>query len=112
MLILVWPFYNGKSVAILQWQDNNIVHMMSNCRSKELGTPAKRWSKKKKEFIMINRPKIIEEYNMYMGGVDLMDMLLSTYRIRQRTIKNYMYIFYYLLGISVNNAWLAALPTT
>ena len=72
---------------------------MSNYIGNELGTLAKRWDKKQKKFVYVDRPRIVEDYNQYMGGVDLMDMLLSTYRVRQRTIKNYMHIFYYLLGI-------------
>ena len=41
-----------------------------------------------------------------MRGVDLCDMLLSLYRIRQRTNKFYFHIVYYLFGISVTNGWL------
>ena len=41
-----------------------------------------------------------------MGGVDLCDMLLSLYRIRQRTNKVYFHILYYCLGINVVNGWL------
>ena len=96
----------NSGVAIVQWLDNNAVHLRSNYIGNELGTQAKRWDKKQKKFVYVDRPRIVEDYNQYMGGVDLMDMLLSTYRVRQRTIKNYMHIFYYLLGISINNGWL------
>ena len=79
---------------------------MSKHLGAQLGTQARRWSKKDKEFILIDRPQLVEEYNAHMGGVDLMDMLLSTYRIRQRSLKFYMHIFYYPVGVSVANAWL------
>ena len=62
--------------------------------------------KKDKEFVHIDRPKIVEIYNAHMGGVDLCDMLLSLYRIRQRTNKVYFHVVFYCFGISVVNGWL------
>ena len=41
-----------------------------------------------------------------MGGIDLCDMLLEVYHVRQRTVKYYMHIFFYCIGISTNNSWL------
>ena len=87
---------NIKKVPIL---DNHYV-------GHDLGTKAQRWSKKENKFIEINRPKIVANYNAHMGGVDLCDMLLETYRVRQRTIKYYFHIFYYCIGISVVNSWI------
>ena len=49
---------------------------------------------------------MIEIYNANMGGVDLCDMILSTYRIRQKSNKYYMHIIYYCIGISITNSWL------
>ena len=49
---------------------------------------------------------IVQVYNANMGAVDLCDMLLSLYRIRQRTNQISFHIVYYLLGISVINGWL------
>ena len=40
---------------------------------------------------------MIEIYNANMGGVDLCDMILSTYRIRQKSNKYYMHIIYVLV---------------
>ena len=51
-------------------------------------------------------PAMVHEYNQQMGGVDLMDMYLSLYRIRVQCKKNYHYIFHYLLQVSVINSWL------
>jgi hypothetical protein len=41
-----------------------------------------------------------------MGGVDLMDMFLSLYRIDRRSKRWYVRIIYYLVSISITNAWL------
>ena len=51
----------------------------------------------------ITCPKMVHQYHKFMGGVDLNDMLLSYYRIKLRSNKWYMPIFYYLMKISVTN---------
>ena len=70
----------------------------------EAGENARRWNKKNTCFEEIEHPVIVQVYNANMGDVDICDMLLSLYRIRQRT--NKFHIVYYLLGISVTNGWL------
>ncbi|CAF2728328.1 unnamed protein product [Rotaria sp. Silwood2] len=41
-----------------------------------------------------------------MGGVDLIDMLISLYRINVRSQKYYIKIFFHLIDPSLVNAWL------
>ena len=41
-----------------------------------------------------------------MGGVDLCNMMLSTYRIRQKSNIYFLHIIYYCIGISVTIPWL------
>ena len=49
---------------------------------------------------------MVEIYNANMVGVDLCHMMLSTYRIRQKSDRHYMHIIYYCIGISITNSWL------
>lgn len=51
-------------------------------------------------------PKIVEEYNTHMGGVDLADMFIALYRTNMKTHKWYMTLFSQMLDLSVNNVWL------
>ena len=51
-------------------------------------------------FEEVERPVIVQVF------VDLCNMLLSLYKIRQRTKKFYFHIVCYLLGISVTDGWL------
>jgi len=59
---------------------------------------------------MIAKPskckKEIKQYNKHMGGVDLLDSLIGRYKIKMKSRKWYMRLFYHLLGITVINAWL------
>ena len=66
----------NSGICIVHWYDNNTVQLISNFVGHNLGSKARRWSKKDNEFIEIDRPQIVENYNAHMGGVDLCDMLL------------------------------------
>ena len=56
----------------------------------------------KKRHILIQRPKVIQAYNEYMGEVGLIDMLLSLYRINV-DIKKYIKIAFHLIDLLVVN---------
>lgn len=55
---------------------------------------------------MVPCPKVVEVYNSYMGGVDLLDSMLDYYRISLKSRKYYMKIFYHMIDLCVMNAWL------
>ena len=96
----------NSGIITVRWYDNNCVQLISNYLTNEAGINARRWNKKNTSFEEVERPVIVQVYNVNMGGVDLCDMLLSLYRIRQRTNKFYFHVVYYLLGLSVTNGWL------
>ena len=49
-----------------------------------------RRDRKEKELVVVPRPKSVEVYNRFMGGVDKADMFLSLYRTKLRTRKWYI----------------------
>ena len=52
------------------------------------------------------KPSIVELYNINMGGVDLNDQLCSYYRTGRASHKWWRYVLWYLLNISLTNAWI------
>ena len=46
------------------------------------------------------------EYVSNMGDVDLRVNLMPMYRILQRSIKSYMHMVFYCIGVAVLNGWL------
>ncbi len=101
-----WIVEANSGIVVIRWLDNSAVQLLSNYMTYANVPVAKRWSKREKKYIEVAWPLIVNEYKIYMGGVDLCDMLLSLYRICQRSVKYYMHIFYYCLGVSVSKWWL------
>lgn len=92
-------------VSCVKWMDNRSVLIMSNYISPLDKVTVERRLKGSNDKVKINCPKMINEYNKYMGGVDLMDQKKVTYEVDRRSkIKYYLRLFFDLLDISVNNA--------
>ncbi|XP_018020808.1 piggyBac transposable element-derived protein 3-like [Hyalella azteca] len=96
----------NRDVIAVKWFDNKSVHLLSTYAGITPEDTVKRWDKKRNKHIEINRPFVVKEYNKFMGGVDLCDMLIELYRIDFKSKKWYMRIFLYLLDMSVVNSWL------
>ncbi|KAK3862225.1 hypothetical protein Pcinc_031890 [Petrolisthes cinctipes] len=93
-------------VRAVKWMDNRSVNLLSTFASVEPKGECKRYDKKKKSTVMIPCPAIVLEYNKFMGGVDLMDSLLSLYRIHTRSKKYYHKLLFHFLDVTVVNCWL------
>lgn len=69
-----------EDVTVVKWFDNKITHLASNLVRIGEKDLVKRWCKKDKHFIEVERPEVVRKYNHAMGGVDLLDQLMSYYR--------------------------------
>ncbi|XP_025191714.1 piggyBac transposable element-derived protein 3-like [Melanaphis sacchari] len=67
-------------IVATKWYDNKFVHVVSNYKGIHPLDEVERWSTAKKERVVVPRPASIKEYNRFMGGVDLHDMLVELYR--------------------------------
>ena len=93
-------------ITIVKWYDNKPVHLISSfCGVNPVGT-CKRWSKSEGKYIQVDQPKIVAEYNPFMGGVDLADMHIELYLIDLRSNRWYMRIVYFCFDLAVVNSWL------
>ncbi|CAF3536949.1 unnamed protein product [Rotaria sp. Silwood1] len=97
---------DGVELCAVRWYDNktdNCLSTLYGCQPTDL---VERWSSKEKNHIQIAQPNIVKAYNQYMGGVDLIDMLISLYRINGRSKKYYTKIIFHLIDLSIVNGWL------
>ena len=57
-------------MAVVGWNDNNVVNVVSNSFTPESNHQVQRYSQKNKQKILIDRPESIPVYNAGMGGVE------------------------------------------
>lgn len=93
-------------IASVVWKDNKLVNLISTFTGKEPIQTAQRFDKNQKKMITLECPNIIKEYNMFMGGVDKTDSLIGRHKIKIRSKKWYIRIFYHLIDVSLVNSWL------
>jgi hypothetical protein len=95
--------FNDTPITSVVWKDNKIVSLLE--RIQPIDT-INRFDKKSKRVIKIDCPNIIKEYNRHMGGVDLLDSLIGRYKIKMRSKKWYIRIWYHLIDVAIVNAWI------
>ncbi|CAB4043729.1 Hypothetical predicted protein, partial [Paramuricea clavata] len=95
-----------QGLIVVKWLDNNAVHVASNFVGVEPLGSVERWCPEDKKKKKIQCPQLILRYNKSMGGVDKADMLISLYRIRTKTKRWYIKIFWHLVDMAKVNAWL------
>jgi hypothetical protein len=97
---------DGVELCATRWYDNNVVNCLSTLHSCESTDLVKRWSSSQKKHIQVTLSNVVKTYNQYMGDVDLINMLVSLYRINIRSKKYYMKIIFHLIDLPIVNGWL------
>ena len=94
---------NG-NLYVCNWNDNSTVNIASNFLAHESYFRTKRQFREQ-ETVEVSQPNIIQTYNKGMGGVDLMDQLLGSYRPMTRARKWRWPLMLNMSNVSVVNAW-------
>ena len=106
----------------LAWQDNNIVLGLSNIhtvdkaedfREKARRRPAKTSTNGRivrkvfgDDYIKdLQIPCFIDDYNQYMGGVDLANQFKEAYETHKPTLRTWWPLFYWLIDVACINAY-------
>lgn len=84
----------------LKWFDNKPVILASTIHDANPTDVCKRWSKKEKAYINVVRPNVIKTYNSAMGGVDMLDRMISYYRISARTRKWAVRLIFHMIDFA------------
>ena len=111
-----------QDVLCLAWQDNNIVLALSNIhtvdrtedfREKVRKRPAKTSTNGRiirhifadAPTKSLSIPRFIDDYNQYMGGVDLANQFRESYETHKPTFRNWWPLFYWLIDVACINAY-------
>ncbi|KRY27820.1 PiggyBac transposable element-derived protein 3, partial [Trichinella spiralis] len=95
---------NG-TVYACRWNDNAVVTLASNHLTHHPIGSVQRYSQSQQKHVKIRMPEIVRRYNTSMGGVDILDKLLSSYRPRLRSKKWWWNLFSNALNRAVVAAW-------
>ncbi|KAG5871167.1 hypothetical protein JTB14_027104 [Gonioctena quinquepunctata] len=66
----------------------------------------KRWSKKDSKYMLVLRPCIVKCYNDSMGGIDLIDRMLSYHRMSASTKEWTVRTIFHLIDLAIANSWI------
>ena len=95
-----YDYKSDGTVLFVQWKDNSIVTVGTNFSKVTPVDKVSRWVKGKGK-VSVGQPKVLSEYNKGMGGVDLLDMLLGSYRPNLCSKKWWWPLFSNALNIAV-----------
>ena len=96
----------NSNICAVRWLDSKDVTLVSSYVAVGETDSVKRFDASSKTVITVQRPEIVREYNKFMGGVDLCDMLLELYRINMPLKRWYFRFVFYCIDVSVANSWL------
>jgi hypothetical protein len=108
-----------QGVLCIAWQDNNIVFMLFSIHSPNsfITTKRKRPSKTSTNAAIARAPfgdevekeqpipTIINDYNHYMGGVDIANQFRSNYTIHRRSRRSWFPLLFFFLDAAIINAF-------
>ena len=93
-------------LRVVKWYDNRAVILASTCSGAQPLLTVDRYDRRKKQTVGIQCPSIVKKYNQCMGRVDLLDALISYYRIHLKSKKYYHRLFFHLVDMAVVTGWL------
>ena len=73
-------YYDRSGISCVTWKDNRPVTILFNVHANLPYIQVKRCDSSQQNYIKINRPNCINEYNKHMGGVDSLNADVSIYR--------------------------------
>lgn len=109
-------------VMVFLWQDNSTVHLLSTVHNLDPDAWVEKMRRKPRETStnataarrpfaedqhrkLLKIPKIDDDYNQYMGSVDIADQLRSYYSTQRVARRNWQPFFYWLLDTAIINSY-------
>ena len=98
-------WFSSNHLSAIKWMDNKSVILLSNYFNPKETQQIERRVKGSKDKVKVTCPSAIQEYNQFMGGVDLSDQMRVTYEVdRWSKFRFYLRIFFNFLDIAIVNS--------
>ena len=97
--------YVGEDQVVVVWKDSAPVYIASNFADVDPVGKCSRYSSKEKRKLEVDQPNLVGVYNAHMGGVDLLDGMVTCYAIATRNRKWYWALYNWYLNVSLVQAW-------
>ena len=98
--------YDDVELSAIKWFNNQGVFLPSIYESVSPVVHISRFDRKARERVNVPCPSIVSTSNKFMGGVELLESVLSLYRIHMRSKKWYHKLFFHFLDVTVVQSWL------
>ena len=95
---------SGK-LLVMAWKDKKVVHFLSMIHQPGGGTVCRRCNKDGNQ-VEIACPKLVSDYQKYMGGVDRADQHIQTYTCSHKSYKWLRQMFFQIIEMSCNNVFI------
>ena len=93
-------------LRVIKCFDNRAVTILTTFEAVVPPSQVKRWDCKKKKELHIDCPSAVVSFHKNMGEMDLLDGLLSYYRIPVKSKKWYLCLIWHFLDVTCVQAWL------
>ena len=101
-----YQFATSNDLLSVLWHDRRDVFLLSTAHNQSVTSVMKR-PKGSREKVPVVCPTCVQDYNLYMGGVDLSDQYLNYYSLTQRrTLKWWKKVFWRMIDITILNSWI------
>lgn len=92
-------------VSVVKWHDNQCVTVATNYDTLASVGKVRRWSAAKKTSVDVQQPTVVTNYNLHMGGVDLLDSFMANYRPAFRSKKWWWPLLMNSINMMVVASW-------
>ena len=96
--------YNDAPVMGLKWHDKRVVSLLTTIHDDSMISKS-RWKKGDNQQV-VQKPSCIDEYNCYIGGVDMAAQLLQYYGCKIIYKKWWKRVFFHMLDVTLVNAFI------
>ena len=95
--------FSSNHLSAITWMDNKSVNFYPITSTQR--RRSKLNVKGSKDIVKVTCPSVIQEYNQFMGGVDLSDQMKVTYEVDRRSkFRFYLRVFFDFLDIAIVNS--------